>query len=59
MNIMKKLLLLPFILSYRPGLAQNKRIDSLKQVLSASKEDTNKVWVLDELSEAYTFSFAD
>ena len=40
-------------------LGQNKSIDKLKEELSVAKEDTSKVWVLNDLSINYTYSFAD
>lgn len=40
-------------------LAQGSITDSLKTLLLTSKEDTNKVLLLDQLSEYYSWSFAD
>ncbi len=55
-----KFFLLPIIIfPSMQSFAQNKTVDSLKQLLSTAKEDTSKVWILDVLSVSYTWSFAD
>jgi len=56
---MKKIFLLLLVSFSANCFAQNKTIDSLKNALAISKEDTNKVWLLNELSFSYTWSFAD
>lgn len=57
---MKKIFILYSLLSFLMKVyAQNKTIDSLKQALSVAKEDTNKVWILDKLTQNYAWSFAD
>ena len=58
---MKSFLLLILITFSATCFAQDKaiEIDSLKTELLTSKEDTNKIWVLDALSEYYSWSFAD
>jgi signal transduction histidine kinase len=55
---MKNIFLL-FLFIHVNAVAQNNTIDSLKQLLLTSTEDTNKVWVLDALSDEYSWSFAD
>jgi signal transduction histidine kinase/Flp pilus assembly protein TadD len=53
---------LVIILSITTAKAQQSNqfyIDSLKHELTIAKEDTNKVWVLNTLSQNYTWSFAD
>jgi two-component system, NtrC family, sensor kinase len=58
---MKQVVILWFVLllGFATSTAQNKQIDSLKQQLVSAKEDTNKVWILQNLSGSYTWSFAD
>ena len=56
---MKWITALIILFSFTNCSAQNKTIDSLKERLSISKEDTNKVWILDDLSLSYAWSFAD
>jgi len=56
---MKKIFILIAILLMLKNYAQNREIDGLKQKLSSSKEDTNKVWLLERLSENYSWSYAD
>jgi hypothetical protein len=60
-NIMKKLLLTILSLQFFSLIqAQNyKVIDSLKQIFTTAKEDTNKVKACYELSHAYQYSYPD
>ena len=52
-SIMKKILLLLLFLFSANCFAQNKTIDSIKQLLSTAQEDTCKVWLIGALSENY------
>ncbi|MCX6292507.1 MAG: tetratricopeptide repeat protein [Bacteroidetes bacterium] len=56
MNLRTYVCFLIIILLYHDGDAQNKQIDSMKNVLSSAKEDTNKVNTLIELSKKYISS---
>jgi len=56
---MKKLFILLLLLMVTKTYAQNKYADSLKQAIKVAKEDTNKVYLLDDLAYYYTWSFAD
>ena len=56
---MKHVFLLLLICFSIQSVAQDFETDSLKALLQTSKEDTNKVWLLDALSERYSWTFAD
>src|ERR1019366_8417322 len=56
---MKKIFLFAIILASLKSFAQNKTIDSLKQALVTTKEDTNKVQILINLGRAYQWNKPD
>ncbi len=56
---MKKIFVLLLIIFPSVSFAQTERMDYLKQKLSTAKEDTNKVWILEDLATNYAYSFAD
>ncbi len=56
---MKKNLLLIFIFFSSQSFAQDKKIDSLQQLLSVAKDDTNKVQILINLGSAYQWNKPD
>jgi len=54
-----QVLIILSIVAHITALAQPAAIDSLKNELVIAKEDTTKVWLLYELSNRYTWSYAD
>ncbi len=56
---MRKILLLIILAACITGQAQTRETDSLRILLSQQKTDTNRVWLLGELSHAYLYSQPD
>jgi len=56
---MKKLFLVLLVITSLLTFAQNERTNFLKQKLATAKNDSNKVWILEELTANYAYSFAD
>ena len=57
---MKKMFVLCLLLFlFKQTFSQDNYADSLRQLLSTAKEDTNKVWLLVNLSSRYQWSYPD
>src|ERR1041385_8911439 len=55
----KKFIFVFFSLALTTGFGQDKRIDSIRQQLSAAKDDTSRVLIMADLSFAFGFQNPD